>query len=88
MVGMYKYKLYFVGNTALILASSGGHFKIVQALILYSANVNSRNNNGGNALMSASLNGHFNIVKVLLEIGAKLNETDVVFGNLYIFIDI
>ena len=64
------------GNTALILAASEGHEKIVVLLLANGANVHHLNNRKKSALDVATDAGHSNIVKILVEAGAKTKSKE------------
>jgi ankyrin repeat protein len=65
------------GNTALMLAASGGAFQVIQTLIGGGANVNAKNKDGWTALRFARESKEADeerqklIVKLLQEAGAK-----------------
>ena len=61
------------GTTALIVASSGGHLEIVQALLAAGADVNAIIERGFTALIVASSRGHLEIVLALLAAEADVN---------------
>ena len=62
------------GNTALMLASEGGHYHVVKLLLLNKdLNINIQDNNGVTALMFASGNGHHQIVELLLSKDPDIN---------------
>ena len=60
----YQNKL---GNTALMLASNGGHHQFVELFLSKNPDINIQNNNGWTALMFASGKGHCQVVKLLLK---------------------
>jgi len=77
------------GITPLIVASAGGHFKIVQLLFEKGAAlVNYNSENYGNPLFWAAGNGHLNIVNYLIEKKADVNlgtmENGSTFNDCYI----
>jgi len=53
--------------TALHLASEGGHFEVVEALLKQGANVGARNDDGRTPSQVASRSGNRNIVQLLSE---------------------
>ena len=62
------------GNTALTLASEGGHYNVVTLLLLNKdLNINIQNNNGVTALMFASDSGHHQVVEQLLSKDPDIN---------------
>ena len=62
------------GNTALMLASEGGHYNVVTLLLLNKdLNINIQNNNGVTALMFASDSGHHQVVEQLLSKDPDIN---------------
>ena len=61
------------GETALMLASGGGHREVVELLLAKEAEVNAKGTGGETALMGASFNGHREIVELLLAKGAEVN---------------
>lgn len=62
------------GQTALMAASSEGHYDIVKLLLDKGADVHIQDNNGMSAFMFSSRRGHFDIVKLLLAGGANTND--------------
>ena len=60
------------GNTALILASRFGSYKIVKALLDAGANVNAKNGKGWTALRRAEKHGYSETARILREHGAHL----------------
>ena len=66
------------GETALMLASGGGHREVVELLLAKEAEVNAKGTGGETALMGASFNGHREIVELFLakraEVNAKMKE--------------
>lgn len=58
------------GTSALIMASTNGHEKIVETLIKYGATIDLQNNKGETALMAAASFGHIEVAKMLLTAGA------------------
>ena len=46
-----------------MVASLNGNTEIVKLLLVYDAQVNLQNNNGGSSLLAASQNGHTEVVK-------------------------
>lgn len=65
------------GNTALMMASRGGHLLVVRHLVVNGLDVNHRNKYGSTAIMWASLGGHLAVVEYLMANGADLNYTTV-----------
>ena len=63
------------GNTALMLASEGGHYNVVELLLLLNKdlNINIQDNNGVTALMFASQSGHHQVVELLLSKDPNIN---------------
>jgi len=62
------------GITALIAASSEGHFEIVSILLTKAqAEVNAQDKDGTTALMAAAVRGHAEVVEILLTAGADVN---------------
>ncbi|KAG6551308.1 hypothetical protein Mapa_007094 [Marchantia paleacea] len=66
------------GNTALILASSCGHWEVVDILLEASAHTGVLNRRGLNCLHAAVSEGHVSVVKKLLE---KVGQTRAKFVN-------
>lgn len=64
-----KYK-----QTALIAASAGGHYGIVELLLDKGADINIQDDNGMSAFMWSSRRGDLDIVKLLLAGGANTND--------------
>ena len=64
-------------NTALILASMGGHLKCVEALIKEEADVNETGKDTQTALHRTAEGGHVRMVVSLIEAGADVNKQDV-----------
>lgn len=64
------------GDTALILASRGGHIEIAELLLARGADPNLQDKFGYTALMSASYRGYAEIVGMLLKRGADPNLQD------------
>ena len=66
-------------DTALTLASAGGHFELVQLLLRRGADVEHRDKKGFTSLILAAAAGHLQVVNVLLEHGsdteAQLEQT-------------
>eukprot|EP01032_Pedospumella_encystans_P019710 gene19710-22411_t len=62
------------GDTAIAMASSFGHFRIVTALIVKGADVNSKDKKGESALMLACNKGFVEIARLLLEHGANIDN--------------
>ena len=55
------------GNTALMLASEGGHYHVVKLILRNKdLNINIQHNDGWTALMGACLTGHHQVVELLL----------------------
>jgi ankyrin repeat protein len=67
------------GRTALMWASSRGHYSVVELLLAKGANVNAQDGYYGTALQAASRNGHKEIVQILLKNGADVNA----LGGIY-----
>lgn len=66
------------GQTALALAASKGHFKIVQHLLSCGkCNVDLTDSDNNTALMYASAGGHTECVEELLKVGASLHLKNV-----------
>lgn len=65
-------------QTALIIASKNGYTNLVQALLMYGADVNIQDNNGKTATIEAltTLVGRKEIVKILIEARADVNIQD------------
>ena len=62
------------GNTALMLASEGGHYHVVKLLLLNKdINISIQDNNGVTALMTACRNGHHQVVELLLSKDPDIN---------------
>lgn len=61
------------GITPLMLASTGGNFKIVKALLNANAKVNQKTYSGTTALRCASFHGHLKIVQLLIDHNANVN---------------
>lgn len=66
----------YLGDTALIAATGGGHMEIVQMLLAAKASVNAANNDKRTALMAAAMRGDEPLVKMLLDAGAEVNAKD------------
>ncbi|KAJ4168127.1 hypothetical protein NW754_011941 [Fusarium falciforme] len=66
------------GNTALFLASRGGHLAIVKRLIESGAQIDpdAKRSNPKPALIEATKNGHVEVVRLLLERGANIETRD------------
>ena len=64
------------GNDALAVAASMGNVEIVDLLLAYKADPNSRNNYMVSPLMHASVNGKAAVVKKLINKGAEVNAVD------------
>ena len=64
------------GKTALILAGSAGHAKVIEALVELGADVQAQDNNGATALILAATAGHADAVRVLLNHGANVATKD------------
>lgn len=64
------------GWTALMMAALHGHSSMVELLLAYKAEVNTRNSTGGTALMMAAIQGRNDILQLLLEKGAQVNVQD------------
>ena len=65
------------GNTALMLASEGGHYHVVKLLLLNKdININIQDNNGWTALMTACCKGHHQVVELLLSNDPDINIQD------------
>ena len=60
------------GETALHLASHGGHSETVELLLAKKANINTVDNEGNTALMLACIFKNINVIPVLLEKGADV----------------
>ena len=62
------------GNTALMLASEGGHYHVVKLLLLNKdINISIQDNNGVTAMMTACHNGHHQVVELLLSKDPDIN---------------
>ena len=61
------------GNTALMLASEGGHYQVDELLLSKDPDINIQNNNGVTALMFASCYGHHQVVELLLSKDPDIN---------------
>ena len=61
------------GNTALMLASEGGHYNVVKLLLSKDPDINIQNNDGVTALMFASANEHHQVVELLLSKDPDIN---------------
>ena len=59
------------GLTALMCASKGGYYVVVELLLRNGAQVNLQDSRGWSALMYACLAGHYRVAKVLLKYGAN-----------------
>ena len=66
----------YLGDTALIAATSGGYDEIVQMLLAAGAPVNAANQDQRTALMAAALRGDVKLVRMLLVAGAAVNAKD------------
>lgn len=55
------------GNTALFLACSGGHIRVVKSLLKAGANINVKSKGSVTPLYGAASNGHARIVEILLD---------------------
>ena len=65
------------GNTALMLASEGGHYHVVKLLLLSKdPDINIQNNKGQTAVMLASRYGHHQVVELLLSKDPDINIQD------------
>ena len=65
------------GNTALMLASEGGHYHVVKLLLLNKdPDINIQNNKGQTAVMLASRYGHHQVVELLLSKDPDINIQD------------
>ena len=78
------------GNTALMLASEGGHYHVVKLLLLNKdLNINIQHNDGWTALMGACLTGQHQVVELLLSKDPNINIqnndgwTALMFGSRY-----
>ena len=60
------------GRTPLGLATSIGHYTIVELLLHYGANVDKADNDGSTPLMKAASDGRLDIVDLLIENGADV----------------
>lgn len=63
-------------DTPLFVASSQGHYQVVELLLDKRANVNQDANDGCTPLISASLKGHQQMVELLLSKGAIIDQPD------------
>ena len=63
-------------QTALMLASQGGHIPVITKLLEKGAKIDAKSNYGWMALMIASRNGHAAVVTQLLEKGAEIDAQD------------
>ena len=66
--------LYILNATPIVIASSFGNPKIVEALILKGANLNDTDDNGINSLMKASIYGYVDVIKLLLLNGIDIHK--------------
>ena len=65
------------GETALVLASSGGNDEMAKKLLQSGANPNIKFNSFGlTLLMDASFEGNFTLIKELISYGANINSVD------------
>jgi len=64
------------GATALMIASSRGHYEIVVSLVASGADVNSLDEHGGSVLLRAAEKGHTRITELLLQRGAQVDLKD------------
>jgi ankyrin repeat protein len=64
------------GDTALTLASMGGHTEVVRAVMAAGADVNAANDGGETALIWASVGGHTEIAQALIAAGVDWNSED------------
>ena len=62
-----------LGTTLLHWACLGGQADLSRSLLDRKANVNQRDNRGGDALMAASLAGHCNVIELLTSRGADID---------------
>lgn len=69
----HQSSLYVQSGTPLMLAVELQHLEIVEVLIAYGANVNSRHPSGRTALMLASRRDDARIVEVLLNAGSQID---------------
>ena len=69
----FNYQSGILGNTALILASGGNHYQLVDILLSKSLDINIQNNKRVTALMIASYYGNTQIVELLLRNGPDIN---------------
>ena len=67
-----EYYQYEGGNTPLILASEGGHYEIVELLLLKGAKVHHKNKDGFTALIFAIKKGYYEIFELLISHGANI----------------
>jgi hypothetical protein len=65
-----------VGDTAMHLAASAGHEDVVEALISWQAEVDTRNLAGRTPLHAASMNAHLGCIEMLLRAGANPRVRD------------
>ena len=76
------------GNTALMLASEGGHYHVVKLLLLNKdLNINIQKSNGMIALMFACANGHYQVMELLLSKDINIQDnngwTALMFASCY-----
>ena len=63
-------------NTPLHLASKSGYPKVIQLLLNYGADINSRNCNKYTPLDFAAIKGNYRAAQVLLQNGAQVDSMD------------
>ncbi|HGY4723576.1 TPA: ankyrin repeat domain-containing protein, partial [Citrobacter amalonaticus] len=69
-------RIFFLGTTALMIASDIGNLELVQSLTAAGACVNLPDSHGALPLMMAADRGHLQIVKFLIKHGAYINLKD------------
>jgi uncharacterized protein len=60
-------------RTPLIIAAMAGNPDLVELLVKYKANLNTRDEAGAGAFHYAAARGHTDVVEMLVELGAKIN---------------